>query len=130
MTPKGESDNNFRKASPSPREETGDPALEPDMVGMRIRVFREARDWTQSDLAKYLRVKREQVSKWERGNHYPKRQEISRLFFEDGLDFNYTYGGVLRTLPFELRESLLSKIKSDFSDLPHILHSSEKHLLK
>lgn len=106
-----------------------DRSLDADMVGMRIRAFRECRGWTQAGLATYLNIKREQVSKWERGNHYPKRQEIARLYFEDGLDFNYVYGGVLRTLPYEIRTELLDHIRKAFSDHPHILHSSERHLL-
>ncbi len=106
----------------------GDRALDADMVGLRIRAFRECRGWTQADLSKYLGIKREQVSKWERGNHYPKRQEVARLYFDDGIDFNYIYGGVLRTLPFELRKELLDFLVAEFSDHPHILHKTEMHL--
>jgi transcriptional regulator with XRE-family HTH domain len=38
-----------------------------ETIGDRIRVLREAREWTQDQLAKRLGVSRASVSQWERG---------------------------------------------------------------
>lgn len=130
MTSKGTTGRNDGKTSREHLKNSDYQTFEPKMVGMRIRVFRETRGWTQKDLAEYLDISREQVSKWERGNHSPKRQEVARLYFDDGLDFNYIYGGILRTLSFNLRESLVKKILSDYMDKPQILHDTEINLIR
>ncbi len=48
-----------------------------------LRQLRQARGWTQDDLAEQVGVKRKQVHAWERGEHLPRpvtRQRLADLF--------------------------------------------------
>lgn len=38
----------------------------------RIKALRRRRGWTQEDLARRLKTRRETVADWERGKHHPR----------------------------------------------------------
>lgn len=53
------------------------------MLGARISELRSARNWTQVDLAKRLRVAKQTVSNWENENIQPSIEmlmQLSKLF--------------------------------------------------
>ena len=57
-----------------------EPAHQPTMT---IRQLRQARGWTQADLAEQVGVRRKQVQLWEIGKHFPRpatRLALADLF--------------------------------------------------
>ncbi len=48
-----------------------------------LRQLRQARGWTQQDVAEQVGVGRKQVYAWERGEHFPRpatRQRLAKVF--------------------------------------------------
>lgn len=55
------------------------PSPEDLTLGVSIRTHREARGWTQLELAKKVPVSRNAVTQWEKGTHRPEHPKILKL---------------------------------------------------
>jgi ribosome-binding protein aMBF1 (putative translation factor) len=69
----------FRLGSVRMKERDPHRDLLTERVGRRIRQYREARELTQTDLAKAIREDQSLVSKWERGKAYPRPRSLMGL---------------------------------------------------
>lgn len=58
-------------------------------LGAKIRQLRQARDWTQAELAAKVGVHQKQVSSYERGGSYPTTEVLIKLAqaFDVSLDY-------------------------------------------
>ena len=50
------------------------------MIAERIKELRQARGWTQADLARRLSITRNGVNSWEQGLSTPSLVDLARLF--------------------------------------------------
>jgi transcriptional regulator with XRE-family HTH domain len=57
-------------------------------LGAAVVTARRRRKWSQSELARRLKVSRERLSKWERGVHAPGLEEVALLSEVLGISFS------------------------------------------
>lgn len=92
-------------------------AHDPIVVGRRIRAIRSFAQWSQSQMAEFLDVDRELVSRWERGKSYPSFGVAQRLCDRFRVDFDTIFRGYTKNLPFEVFEALDSLLRKEMADL-------------
>ncbi len=80
------------------------------IFGERLKIEREKRGWSQTDLAEKIHVSRQSVSKWETGKNYPSIEVIIDL---SDL-FSITIDELLRS-----DEELKEKVIQDSKQLAH-----------
>ena len=90
---------------------------DPIVVGRRIRAIRGYAKWSQAQMATYLDVDRELVSRWERGKSYPSFAAAQLICSRFRLDFDTIYRGYANNLPHEVFESLDPLFRSEMADL-------------
>lgn len=93
-------------------------------IGLRIRAFRLARQWSQEDLAKRIRLTGAAVSHWESGRIEPRPQHLRTLAHTFGIRGEVLSGDYLMGDSEEARtarklEALLLRLLAGSSDGLH-----------
>jgi transcriptional regulator with XRE-family HTH domain len=78
------------KTIPDPRMEAEDLARE---IGRRIARFRKAKGWSRVELARALGVRRDRLSRWERGQALPPLEMLRPLGIKLGVSIDELING-------------------------------------
>jgi len=84
-------------------------------VGRRIKTLREARGWTQQELAEKADVSRSDISLWETGKQRPSPPKAVKVCRSLDIELNYLLSGSTQYLRFEVAREIADIARAPIS---------------
>ena len=98
-------------------------------IGLRLKELRDAKGWTQDDLAEATGMNRVTIAKYEAGRSEPKSASLGKLAMALGVDAN-TILGIDDDLPIATQAIELSEDERILLDRYRALSDEDKELLR